>query len=42
MDVTIIKVIEVRTQHCIYKPSSPATIVDEGGFYRVAETYIFD
>ena len=42
MDIADYKVIAVKYPHGEYRLGSPAEIIDEGLFYRVDGTHIFD
>lgn len=42
MNITKLKIIEIRSSQGIYKLPHPTYIVDEGSFYRLASTYIFE
>ena len=42
MDINKYKVMEIRSTKGIYKLSHPVEIIDEGSFYRIDGTYIYD
>ena len=42
MNINQYKVLEIRSSKGIYKLSHPAEIIDEGSFYRIDGTYIYD
>lgn len=42
MNLSIYKVSEIRYAHSKFKLAQPATINDEGSFYRIDSTHIVD
>lgn len=42
MKLTQCKVTEIRSNKGIYKLGSPVLIHDEGSYYRIGSTYIYD
>lgn len=42
MNLTDYRVKEIRNVDGIMKLNNPAQILDEGSYYRIASTYIFD
>ncbi len=42
MELTDFCVTAIRNHHSEYLLGSPVPVIDEGSFYRVAGTYIFD
>lgn len=42
MNITKLKIIEIRSSNGVYKLPHPTYIVDEGSLYRLESTYILD
>ena len=42
MDLTGFRVTVIRTSHSEHMLAGPVPVIDEGPFYRIAGTYIFD
>ena len=42
IDLTIYKVFALQYPNCEYHLGSPVEIIDEGSFYRIDGTHIFD